>query len=48
LQIFPSEHATENERKKYEYYSQSFDQGMFAESVDALKGPRADTADVSL
>jgi len=48
LQIFPSEHATENERKKYEYYSQSFDQGIFAELIDALKGPPASAADVSL
>jgi hypothetical protein len=48
LQIFPSEYAAENERKKYEYYSQSFDQGIFAELIDALGAPRAGAADFSL
>jgi hypothetical protein len=48
LQIFPAEYATENERKKYEYYCQSFDQGIFAELIDALKAPRAGAGDMSL
>ena len=48
LQIFPAEYATENERKKYEYYSQSFDQGIFAELIGVLKAARAGAADVSL
>jgi hypothetical protein len=41
LQVLPAEHATENECKEYEYYCQSFDQGLFAGLSEILQAPLA-------
>ncbi len=41
LQVLPSEHAAENECEKYQDYSQSFDQGVFARLIDIVGAPVA-------
>jgi hypothetical protein len=41
LQVFPAEHAAENEREEYEYDYQSLDQGFFAELMIAQEVPVA-------
>jgi hypothetical protein len=48
LQVLPSEHAAEYEREKYEYYSQSLDQGIFAELIDVAETPVALAMDLLL
>jgi len=37
LQVFPPEHAAENEREDCEYDCESLDQGFFADLMGALE-----------